>query len=50
MKKWRIVYWFGSITTEAFVKADSKEEAIAEFEKSKGKGKDIIINVEEVCA
>ena len=48
MKKWRIVYWFGSITTETFVKANSKEEAIVEFEKSKGKSKDDIINIEEV--
>ena len=46
MKIYRIVYWLGSITTEAFVKADSKEGAIAEFEKNKGK--DIILNSEEV--
>jgi hypothetical protein len=46
MKKWRIVYWLGSITTEVFIKADSKEAAIAEFEKSKGK--DRIVNIEEV--
>ena len=47
MKKWRIVYWLGSMMTETFVKADSKEMAIAEFEKRKG-GKDRIINIEEV--
>ena len=49
MKKWRIVYWFGSITTETIIKADSKEESIIEFEKRKGKdkGKDIII-IEEL--
>ena len=40
MKIYRIVYWLGSITTEAFVKADSKEGAIAEFEKAMGLIKD----------
>lgn len=45
MKKWRIIYWFGSITTEVFIEADSKEDATAEFEKRKGK--DTIINIEE---
>jgi hypothetical protein len=48
MKKWRIVYWLGSMMTETFVKADSKEAAIAEFEKRKGKDKDSIVNIEEV--
>ncbi len=47
IKKWRIFYWLGSMTTEMFVKADSKEKAIAEFEKRKG-GKDRIINIEEI--
>ncbi len=49
--KWRngeLFIGLGSITTEAFVKADSKEEAIAEFEKSNGKDKDAIINIEEI--
>ena len=47
MKKWRIVYWLGSMTTETFIKADSEETAIAEFEKNKGNGKDRIISIEE---
>lgn len=47
MKKWRIVYWLGSMMTDMFVKADSKEAAIAEFEERKG-SKDRIINIEEL--
>ena len=35
------------MTTEVFVMANSKEAAIAEFEKRKGKSKDRIINIEE---
>lgn len=42
--RWRIVYWLGSITSEGFVKATSKDEAIAIFEKEKGK--DRIISIE----
>ena len=45
MKKWRIVYWLGSMMTETFVRADSRETAIVEFEKDKGK--DRIISIEE---
>ncbi len=48
MKKWRFVYWLGSMQTETYVKAYSVEEAIIEFEKLKGKGIDRIIRIEEV--
>lgn len=47
MKKWRIFYWLGSMTTEMFVKADSEEDAITKFEILTGRGKDYIINTEE---
>lgn len=46
MKVYRIVYWFNSITTEKYIKADSKEEAIEKFNKiTSGK---TIISIEEV--
>lgn len=48
MKKWRIFYWLGSMTTEMYIKADSKEDAIAKFEILTGRGKDYILNIEEV--
>lgn len=41
---WRIVYWLGSITTEVYIKASTKDEAISIFEKQKGK--DRIITIE----
>lgn len=36
MKKYRILYWFGSMVTEFVVKADNAEEAEKKFRETKG--------------
>lgn len=46
MKKYRIVYWFGSIKTDWIVKANSEEEAREEFIRIKGNKE--IVRIEEV--
>ena len=46
MKKYRILYWLGSIKTEYIVKANSTKEAEKKFIKIKG-DKDII-DIEEL--
>lgn len=45
MKKYRFVYWFGSITTECYINANSQEEAIELFKEKKGDMH--IVNIEE---
>lgn len=45
MKLFRFVYWFNSCTTEWFVRANNKEEAIKRFKEHKGDSK--IVNIEE---
>lgn len=45
MKKYRILYWLGSMKTEYVVKASSTEEAVKKFREIKG-GKNII-DIEE---
>lgn len=44
MTVYRFVYEFGSVRTESFVKANSEEEAIEKFRKTKGDKK--IFNIE----
>lgn len=44
MKKYRIVYWFNSCTTECYIKADNKNEALEKFKELKGEKR--IINIE----
>lgn len=45
MKTFRIYYWLGSCTTERYVKARSKSEAVRLF--SKQTNPENIINIEE---
>lgn len=45
MNTYRFVYWFNSCTTEWYVKAGSKEEAVEKFRDLKGNS--TIINIEE---
>ena len=44
MKKYRIVYWFGSCITEWYVKANDEQEALKKFKELKGEKE--IINIE----
>lgn len=46
MKKYRILYWLGSMQTEYIVKADSTEEAEKKFREIKGDKN--IIDIEEL--
>ena len=46
MKKYRILYWLGSIKTEHVVKASNKEEAEKKFREVKGDKN--IIGIEEI--
>ena len=46
MKKYRILYWLGSMKTEYVVKADNKEEAEQKFREIKGNKN--IIDIEEL--
>lgn len=39
MKKFRFTYWLGSITTEAYIKAENKDKALEMFRKLKGNKK-----------
>ena len=36
MKTYRFYYWFGSITTECYIKAENKEKAKEKFKELKG--------------
>lgn len=45
MKKFRIMYWFNSCTTECYVKADDEAKALEKFKKLKGEKQ--IISIEE---
>lgn len=47
MKKYRILYWMGSITTDWCVSANSAEEAEKKFREIKGEEKEIV-RIEEV--
>ena len=46
MKTYQIVYWFGSITTEQIVKAETAQEAEAKFRETKGDR--CIVSIREV--
>ena len=46
MKKYRILYWLGSMKTEYVVKAKNKEEAKKKFREIKGDKN--IIDIEEL--
>ena len=46
MKKYRILYWLGSMKTDCIVKADSAEEAEKKFKEIKGDKN--IIDIEEL--
>ena len=46
MKKYRILYWLGSMKTEYIVKANDKEEAEKKFREIKGDKN--IIDIEEL--
>jgi hypothetical protein len=46
MKKYRILYWMGSITTDWCVSANSAEEAEKKFREIKGEEKEIVKIVE----
>lgn len=46
MKRYRILHWFNLVIVEWFTKAESKEDAIAKFEREKGNA-ERIIKVEE---
>ena len=46
MKLFRIVYWFGSVTTERYIKAHNKDEAIAKFAELSNEKK--VVKIEEV--
>lgn len=46
MKRFRFVYYFGSIMTECYYKAENKEQAIIKFRKEHGDS--VIKNIEEV--
>lgn len=46
MKKYRILYWLGSMKTDYIVKADSTEEAEKKFREIKGDKN--IIDIEEL--
>lgn len=45
MKKFRIMYWFNSCTTECYVKADDEVGALEKFKELKGEKQ--IISIEE---
>ena len=45
MKKFRIVYWFGSCMTEHYVKAENEQKALEKFKELKGEK--TIVNIEE---
>lgn len=45
MKRFRIVYWFSSITTERYISANSKDEALEKFAQWSDKK---IVSIEEV--
>lgn len=36
MKRYEILYWFGSITTSVYVTATSKQDAVDKFHEVKG--------------
>lgn len=42
MKRYRIYYWFNSITTDWYTKANSEEEALKKFQSIKGNRHHII--------
>lgn len=42
MKKYRIMYWLGSVATDCYIKANSKQDALMAFKRRKGRDKDII--------
>ena len=46
MKKYRILYWLGSMKTDYIVKADNTEEAEKKFREIKGNNANII-SIEE---
>lgn len=46
MKKYRILYWFGSMRTEYIIRAINKEEAKKKF--SEIKGDMHILDIEEI--
>ena len=46
VRNYRVVYWFGSVKTDYFIRADSKEDAERKFVKSKGDRN--VIRIEEM--
>lgn len=46
MKKYRILYWLGSMKTEYIVKASNKQEAEKKFKETKGNKN--IVDIEEL--
>lgn len=47
MKKYRILYWLGSMKTDYIVKANNKEEAEKKFKEIKGNNANIF-SIEEI--